>query len=85
MIVQESDPVPRFAEPVYAGFIDENQEPPVEIIDLTTSDEQNGRAVTYEIVSGNDGKWLYNQTPCLGSAVTFQVLKDSIVRYIVVS
>ena len=29
--------------------------PPVEIIDLTTSDEQRGRAVRYEIIQGNTG------------------------------
>lgn len=53
--MEESDPVPRFAKDTYAGFVDENVEPRVEIIDLMSSDEQKGRAVRYEIIEGNEG------------------------------
>lgn len=56
VVVQESDPVPRFAKTGYTGLINENAKPPVFIIDLRTSDEQNGRAVKYEIISGNKGE-----------------------------
>lgn len=56
MVVEESDPVPRFAKTTYAGFVTENVAEPVEVIDLTTSDEQRGRLVSYSIVDGNDGR-----------------------------
>jgi len=58
IVVEESDPIPRFAKESYAEYIDENVEPPVEIIDLTSSDEQRKRAVRYEIVEGNEGMFV---------------------------
>ena len=54
--MEESDPTPRFAKDTYAGFIDENMAAPVEIIDLTSSDEQRGQPVRYEIIKGNEGR-----------------------------
>ncbi|XP_067937192.1 protocadherin gamma-B7-like [Watersipora subatra] len=73
VVVDESDPRPRFAKETYAGFVDENSPPPVEIIDLTSSDEQRGRAVRYKIVEGNeDGLFYLDQfTGKLFSNVTF--------------
>lgn len=59
-MVEESDPKPRFARYIYAGYVTENTPPPVEIIDLTTSDEQRGRAVRYEIVEGNKGRPIHS-------------------------
>lgn len=68
MVVQASDPKPRFARTAYTGLINENQKPPVLIIDLTTSDEQNRRIVQYKIISGNEGE-LLNEFPSFPFAV----------------
>lgn len=56
IVVSSSDPVPRFGQAFYQELITENVPPPVLIVDLSTSDEEYGRAVRYNIEYGNESK-----------------------------